>query len=123
MACYLEHTAFPVRDINWHIIFFRDVLEMPVRQIAGDPDHPEQVWLCGGIQLKSVPDFNVSEESFVHLGIMTDDLEATLKRVHEYGAAELPRDKNWVRLPDGLEIEFIQAKNGAVEKILRISPR
>ena len=122
MACYLEHTAFPVRDMKWHIHFFRDVLGMPVRQIDGDAEQPAQVWFWGGIQLKSAPDFDGPEGRLAHLGIMADDLASTLRRVYEAGAAELPQGNNWVRLPDGLEIEFIQAQNDAVEKILLINP-
>ena len=122
MACYLEHTALPVRDIARHIEFFRDVLGMTVRQIDGDPDRPEQVWFWGGIQLKSAPDFAGPEGRLAHLGIMTDDLEETLRRVYARGAEELPQGENWVKLPDGLEIEFIQAKNDAVDKVLRIDP-
>ena len=122
MACYLDHTALPVRDIAWHIEFFRDVLGMSVRQVAGDPDRPEQIWFWGGIQLKSAPGFAGPEGRLAHLGIMTDNLEETLRRVYERGAEELPQGRNWVKLPDGLEIEFIQAKNGAVDQILRIDP-
>lgn len=111
MSCYLEHTAFPVRDIAWHIRFFRDVLGMPVRQVQGDPEQPEQIWFTGGIQLKSAPGFEGPEGRLAHLGIVTENLEETLARVYELGAAELPQGRNWVKLPDGLEIEFMQAKD------------
>lgn len=114
MDCYLEHVAFHVRDIKWHVNFFRDVLGMPVRQVAGDSESPEQVWFSGGIQLKSDPDFSGGEGRMAHLGIVTEDLDATLRSVCAKGAETAPQGKNWVRLPDGLEIEFIQAKNGEV---------
>lgn len=98
---------------------------MAIRQIAGapgNPENPEQVWFWGGIQLKSAPDFDGPEGRMAHLGVMTEDLDATLRTVYEWGAAELPQGRNWVRLPDGLQIEFIQAKGGAVKEILRINP-
>lgn len=122
MACYLEHTAFPVKDINWHIHFFRDILAMKVRKVAGPPDRPEQVWFWGGIQLKSDPNFSGPEGRLAHLGIMTDDLDATLDLVYEAGATELPQGRNWVQLPDGLAIEFLQAAQGSVEKALKVNP-
>lgn len=117
MACYLEHTAFHVRDIKWHINFFRDVLGMPIRQIAGDTESPEQVWFRGGIQLKSDPNFSGGEGRMAHLGIIAGDLDATLRRVYAEGVKVLPQGKNWVKLPDGLEIEFIQAKNDTDKNI------
>lgn len=110
MDCYLEHVAFHVRDISWHVNFFRDVLGMSVRQIAGDAESPEQVWFCGGIQLKSAPNFSGDEGRMAHLGIITSDLDAMVRRVCANGAKSMPQGKNWVKLPDGLEIEFIQAK-------------
>ena len=122
MKCYLDHAAFPVKDICWYLRFFRDVLNMSVRQVEGDPDTPRQVWFWGGLQLQSEPGFEGPEGRLAHLGIMTDDLEETLKKVYEEGAAELPQGRNWVRLPDGLEIEFIQAKNDAVHRALDIDP-
>lgn len=118
MDCYLEHVAFHVRDIKWHINFFRDALGMPIRQISGDAESPEQVWFHGGIQLKSDPNFAGGEGRMAHLGIVTGDLDAMLRRVHAKGAEVLPQGENWVKLPDGLEIEFIQAKTDAVKNIL-----
>lgn len=122
MSCYLEHTAIPVGDIAWHIHFFRDVLGMSVRQLEGDPEAPKQVWFRGGIQLKSAPGFCGPEGRLAHLGIMTDDLEGTLASVYAAGAEELPRGRGWVKLPDGLELEFIEAKNDAVRRVLEVNP-
>lgn len=31
MASYLEHMALRVKDLDWHIRFFEDVFDMPVR--------------------------------------------------------------------------------------------
>ena len=33
---YLEHVAFKVKDIHWHIRFFREVLGMTLRDVDGD---------------------------------------------------------------------------------------
>jgi hypothetical protein len=48
---YVEHVAVRVRDIHWHIRFFREALGMEIREIDGSPDDPRQVWLTGGVQL------------------------------------------------------------------------
>lgn len=122
MKCYLEHAAIPVRDIEWHIRFFRDILCMEIRQVEGTLPRPGQIWFWGGIQLRADPDFAGPEGRLAHLGIMTDDLQHTLAAVYAAGATELPQGRNWIRLPDGLEIEFIQAENDAAAKMLAINP-
>lgn len=106
---YLEHTAIRVRDIQWHIRFFEQALGMPVRQVAGPPDDPLQVWTVGGVQLVADKSFEGPEGRMVHLGIRTDDLEAALEQVYRWGVTELPQGHNWFALPDGLAIELMQA--------------
>jgi len=105
---YLEHTAIRVKDIQWHIRFFKEALGMPVRNAQGPEDDPIQVWTVGGVQLVSAKDFAGPEGRMVHLGIRTDDLEAALEEVYKWGVEEMPQGRNWIRLPDGLEIELMQ---------------
>ena len=107
---YLEHTAIRVKDIHWHIRFFEQALGMPVRSVQGDKDDPIQVWTVGGVQIVSAKDFAGPEGRMVHLGIMTDDLEAALEEVYKWGVTELPNGHNWFALPDGLCIELMQIK-------------
>ncbi len=78
---HLEHTAIRVKDIQWHIRFFDEALGMSIRNIDGPADHPEQVWTLGGLQLVSDPNFEGPEGRIAHLGIMTEDLEASLEEV------------------------------------------
>jgi len=107
---YLEHTAVRVKDIHWHIRFFREALGMPVRSTQGPEDDPVQVWTVGGVQLVSDKAFEGPEGRMAHLGIMTEDLEAALEEVYKWGVTELPQGHNWFALPDGLQIELMQAK-------------
>ena len=120
---YVEHVAVRVRDIDWHIRFFRDALGMPVRQVDGAADAPRQVWTVGGVQLIADPAFAGPEGRLAHLGVMTEDLEAALAEVYRWGVRELPQGRNWVALPDGLSIEIMQASGGAVARALAIDPR
>lgn len=107
---FLEHTAIRVKDIQWHIRFFKEVLGMPVRNAQGPDDDPIQVWTVGGVQLVSAKDFEGPEGRMVHLGIRTEDLDACLDEAYKWGVEEMPQGRNWIRLPDGLEIEMMQAE-------------
>jgi catechol 2,3-dioxygenase-like lactoylglutathione lyase family enzyme len=120
---YLEHTAVRVRDIGWHVRFFREALGMPIRKIDGPEGAPRQVWTVGGVQLIADPAFEGPEGRCAHLGIMTEDLEAALREVAGWGVTTLPQGRNWFALPDGLAIELIQATGDAVAEALSIDPR
>ena len=55
MASYLEHMALRVKDLDWHIRFFEDVFDMPVRMELGEAPN-RKVWLHAGIQLNEAVD-------------------------------------------------------------------
>jgi catechol 2,3-dioxygenase-like lactoylglutathione lyase family enzyme len=120
---YLEHTAVRVKDIQWHIRFFGEALGMSIRSLEGPEDQPKQVWLLGGIQLVSDPGFEGPEGRMAHLGIMTEDLEASLTEVYKWNVTPLPQGRNWFALPDGLAIELMQAKGNSVAEALAVNPR
>jgi catechol 2,3-dioxygenase-like lactoylglutathione lyase family enzyme len=110
---YLEHTAVRVKDIHWHIRFFEEALGMPVKRVQGEQADPIQVWTVGGVQIVAAKDFEGPEGRMVHLGIMTEDLEAALIEVYRFeGVRELPNGHNWFALPDGLQVELMQAPKG-----------
>ena len=120
---YVEHVAIRVRDIHWHIRFFREALGMTIREVDGSTDEPKQVWTVGGMQLMADPDFKGPEGRLAHLGVMTDDLEAALAAAKAFGVTELPQGRNWLALPDGLSVEIIQATAGSVAAALAVDPR
>jgi catechol 2,3-dioxygenase-like lactoylglutathione lyase family enzyme len=120
---YVEHVAVRVKDIQWHIRFFRDALGMPIREVDGAADNPRQIWTVGGVQLIADPGFEGSEGRLAHLGVMTEDLEAALSEVYNWGVTQMPQGRNWIALPDGLCVELIQASRDSVAQALAINPR
>jgi catechol 2,3-dioxygenase-like lactoylglutathione lyase family enzyme len=124
---YVEHVAIRVNDIQWHISFFREVLGMEAREIDGPLEAPNQYWTIGGLQLMSSPGFVARPSNdagwLAHLGLMVDDVEAALAAAHTYGVKELPQGRNWLQLPDGLAVEFLQASAGSVAQALAVNPR
>jgi catechol 2,3-dioxygenase-like lactoylglutathione lyase family enzyme len=120
---YVEHVAIRVRDIHWHIRFFREALGMTIREVDGAPDDPRQVWTVGGVQLMADPAFEGPEGRLAHLGVMTEDLEAALAAAGAFGVTPLPQGRNWLALPDGLAVEVIQATAGSVAAALAVDPR
>ena len=120
---YVEHVAVRVKDIQWHVRFLREVLGMTVREMDGSSDAPKQIWTVGGMQLMSDPSFEGPEGRLAHLGIMCEDLEAALQAAKAWGVKELPQGRNWLALPDGLEVELIQASGTSVAEALAVNPR
>ena len=121
---YIEHVAIQVKDIDWHVRFFAEVLGLGVRaELPAQAQVGRQVWVLGGVQLISDPGFEGPEARLAHLGIMVDDYDGVLERAVAFGARALPAGPNWLELPDGLNIEILRAKNGSVEAALAIDPR
>ncbi|MCW3661928.1 VOC family protein [Burkholderia cenocepacia] len=121
---YLEHVAIWVKDIRWHIRFFEDVLGMTLREVDGPLDAPRQYWTLGGLQFIHAPEHDGPEGRLAHLGVMCEDLEAALAAARRFDVTEMPQGRNWLRLPDGLAVELIQAKPASrVAQALAIDPR
>ena len=120
---YVEHVAFRVKDIDWHIRFFREVLGMPVKETDGPADAPRQVWTIGGVQLIADPAFEGPEGRLGHLGMMTDDVEAAIADAKKWGIGSAPQGCNWLQLPDGLIVELNQAVPGAIDQALAVKPK
>jgi glyoxylase I family protein len=121
---YIEHVAIQVKDIDWHVRFFAEVLGLGIRAEQPAQAHiGRQVWVLGSVQLISDPSFEGPEARLAHLGIMVDDYDGVLERAAAFGARTLPAGPNWFELPDGLNIEILQANKGSVEAALAIDPR
>lgn len=124
---FIEHVAIRVRDIHWHIRFFREALGMEMREVDGPADNPHQYWTLGGLQFIATPGFQAppcNDGGWLgHLGVMVDDLEAALEAVKAAGATGMPQGFNWLQLPDGLALELIQAVPGSVDQALAVKMR
>ena len=75
------------------------------------------------MQFIASPEFAGPEGRLAHLGVMCDDLEAALLAAQAFGVEQMPQGRNWLRLPDGLAVELIQARGNAVAAALAIDPR
>lgn len=121
---YLEHVAIRVKDIHWHIRFFHDVLGMTMREVDGDAANPRQYWALGGMQFIASPEFTGPEGRLAHLGVMCEDVEAAIAAAQRFGVTEMAQGRNWLRLPDGLAVELMQAQPAVcVSQALAINPR
>ncbi|AOI87408.1 glyoxalase [Burkholderia pseudomultivorans] len=121
---YLEHVAIWVKDIHWHIRFFESVLGMTMREVDGTREEPRQYWTLGGLQFISAPGHDGTEGRLAHLGVMCEDLEAAIAAAQAFGVTDMPQGRNWLRLPDGLVVELIQARPvTCVAQALAINPR
>ncbi|MDD3937200.1 VOC family protein [Rhodoferax sp.] len=120
---YVEHVAIWVQDIQWHIRFFDKVLGMTLREVQGPLDSPSQYWTLGGMQFMAKPDFAEPEGRLGHIGIMCEDLEVAIAAAQSFGVTAMSQGRNWLRLPDGLAVELIQASLGSVAHALSINPR
>lgn len=118
---YLEHVAVTVRDIEWSIRFFSEVLGMEVVRRKEADGKLKHVWLRGGIQLVAAPG-NYAAGRGHHLGIVVEDFHSTLSEMLQYEGVHAIEGKpeKWVELPDGLVLELFQEKPGAIEKVLSI---
>ena len=96
---------------------------MDMREVQGTLDAPVQYWTLGGLQFIASPDYAEPEGRLAHLGVMCEDLEATLAAALPFGATGMEQGRNWLRLPDGLAVEFIQATPGSVAQALAVKPR
>lgn len=121
---YVEHVAVWVKDIHWHIRFFHEVFGMTLREVQGSLEAPSQYWTIGGMQFMSAANFEGPEGRLGHLGMMCEDMEAALAAARQFDVTEMPQGRNWLRLPDGLSVELIQASPVAsVAQALAINSR
>ena len=125
---YLEHVAIRVKDIHWHIRFFKEVLGMGLRDLHGTPEQPSQYWTLGGMQFIATPQFEAPPSNdagwLAHLGVMVEDLDAAIWAAMQWeGVKPLPQGVNWLQLPDGLAVELMQAAPGSVAQALAVQPR
>jgi catechol 2,3-dioxygenase-like lactoylglutathione lyase family enzyme len=96
---------------------------MTLREVQGTLECPSQYWTLGGMQFIARPDFAEPEGRLGHIGVMCEDLEAAIVAAQPFGVTAMTQGRNWLRLPDGLALELIQASPGSVAQALSINPR
>lgn len=119
---FVDHAAYFVKDTDFDTHFFTEVLGFTVREIRGEKP-AQRVFLNGGIQLIQDTDAAERDPLDGHLGIICEDREEVLKRAAKMNIEVLPKGSNWLRLPDGLILEILQAKPGSVERYGQIEVR
>lgn len=107
VKAYIDHAAVFVSDLDWHVKFFDEVLDMKVKKTSEPGAALRQVWLEGGVQLIAAPNFAGPEGRLAHIGLFVDDLDTARERAHARGAKEMPQGKYWFSLPDGLCVEMM----------------
>jgi acyl dehydratase len=123
IRCALEHVSIRVKDIGWHIRFFRDVLGMPVHETVSVAEQPQQVWILGGVLLVADPNSTADDRRPTCFGVVAEDAEAIILKAKAHGVSA-PRDEPMsLALPDGIVIKVAQAALGAVGSLLAVKTR
>ena len=123
MKAYVEHVGVAVKDIEWDVKLFRDVLGMEITRTREDDEgNWQMVWMKGGLQLIAAPE-DWQKGQAHHLGLVVEDFEQARKRMLAApGVEQVPgKPEKWLRLPDGLTIELFQEVSGAIEQLYHIS--
>ena len=123
MKAYVEHTGVTVKDIEWSVKFFRDVLGMEITRTREDKEgNWQMVWLRGGLQLIAAPGDPQAGQPH-HIGLVVEDFEQARKKMLAVPGVHPVEGKpeKWIQLPDGLTIELFQAVSGAIEQLYHIS--
>lgn len=121
MAAYLEHMALKVRDFDWHVSFFQEVFDMPVRLFMGEAPN-RKIWLHAGIQFNEDVNFNNEEGRADHLGIMVEDVADIMEKAYARGAKPAPQGDNWFVLPSGITVEVIACRTDVMKEIISKEP-
>jgi len=104
----IGHTAVKTKDINGMIKIMENLLGFHVSRTKGEGETPESVWFEEGLQLMHDPDFEGPEGRLHHLGILVSDRDAMAKECERKGFLQVR--PNWYALPDGLVLEFLEAR-------------
>lgn len=107
MYASVAHVALRVANINWYTQFFENVFNMRVVDVDGELAEPQQVWLDAGLQLISDTESSYSGRYLDHIAIEALNREDVIAQMLEYGITQLPRGREWFRLPDGLCLEIL----------------
>lgn len=123
---YVEHAAIHARDIDWYVHYFGEVFGMEPWRKQEEDGKLKQVWLNGGIQITSSPEFEMSSErgqGITHIGLMVEDVGCAIEASYARGLKPVEDKKDWIRLPDGVLLEIKRGNGTSVADALAIQAR
>lgn len=108
----LNHVAFSVSDLEWHIHFFENVFEMSIKKIGNPPNR--KVWMNQGIQLIESPESakSILSESIVlfdHIAFTVSCPSVIMEKAIHFGCTQVDNYPLWFSTPSGIVIELLEA--------------
>lgn len=101
----LHHVALSVNNLEWYENFFTSIFSMHVRKRTGETPN-RKVWFTEGIQLNECISDPENGNLLDHFALQTNEMETVIQKAIEYGCVRIK--DNWIQLPDGILIEFMQ---------------
>lgn len=103
----IHHVALCAKEFDWYVDFFEQVFEMTVRKTAGKkPDR--KIWFNEGIQLNETRENTIPGTSCDHISLQVKDHIAAVKVCIERGCIKAANGDNWIVLPNGIKVEFME---------------
>ena len=101
----LHHVAIKTNRLDWYVHFFKEVFGMNIRKEKSDSGK-RKIWFKEGVQNNETVGENRKDDYVDHIAISTDEMCFVMKKARQYGCVQIK--ENWIELPDGLKIEFIE---------------
>ena len=123
-GAHVDHVAIRVRNFEWYLDFFQNMLGMNITLTDPEDADPKEVsmlqqaWV-GGIQLQrdetlDSDEFGADEqkpERLTHIGIAVENAEELLDAIYAIdGINQAPnKPRNWFILPGNIMIELVSS--------------
>lgn len=101
----LHHVAIKTNKLDWYVQFFKEVFGMSIRKENLNPGE-RKVWFDEGIQINETVGEGGKEDRVDHIAISTNEMSLVMEKSQQYECIQIK--ENWIELPDGLKIEFIE---------------
>jgi catechol 2,3-dioxygenase-like lactoylglutathione lyase family enzyme len=128
IARCIDHVNLSVRDLDVSVDFYRRLLGLEVKERGEDGTR----WCILGARDRfyvcffEVPggQFRPNDIHINHVGFVVDDIDETVRRIHELGLKlefrdaplDWPRSRSaYVKDPDGIQIEFTNRFGGGLD--------
>ena len=115
-----HHAAIRCRDMEGLMHFYGQVMGLPLRNSAGDPQRPDKVWYPG-LQLVRTDDPPGPQGELDHIGISVNNIREICAHVEAAGysldtppnSTDLPDQGKrfsgaWLTDPEGHRVELVQ---------------